>query len=165
MWQYYFLLLLLEFTWFLFPVDGFKCVELSMREDMNKKDIITQNVLSNKECYIWKSNLSMKSHVLKNDWNWLPLWTKVTYDILKCVCMSRFIITFTLPLTSVINYFCKLTIVCIVIKKTFLLDKCMYVKNLVTPLVNIYIKMGILSFRCQVRYVNAIDKQTGRWGI
>lgn len=28
------------------------CVELSMSDAMNKKDIITQNVLSNKECYV-----------------------------------------------------------------------------------------------------------------
>lgn len=28
------------------------CVELSMSDAMNKKDIITQNVSSNKECYV-----------------------------------------------------------------------------------------------------------------
>lgn len=41
----------------------------------------------------------------------------------------------------------------------------MYVKDLMTPEVNKYIEIGILSFRCQVRHVIAIHKKTGGWRI
>lgn len=38
-------------------------------------------------------------------------------------------------------------------------------ENITTPLVNKYIEIGILSLRCQVRYVIVIDKKTKGWRV